>query len=121
LTIATTSSSLGRKRVCVAAVKLGTRGSLPAWASASTAARLPRGRAAVPLVVVGRPLALTRSYWVRREVEMFHNAGRERVVINVDGAVEAALAAPPKGSLAAWLADNREMRDDGSPVYPMLI
>src|SRR5260370_30573590 len=73
------------------------------------------------LVVVGRPLALTRSYWVRREVEMFHNAVREPVVINVDGAVEAALAVPPKGSLAAWLADNRDVQENGTPVYPMLL
>jgi TIR domain len=73
------------------------------------------------LVVVGRPLALTRSYWVRREVEMFHEAGREPVVIDVDGAVEAALAAPPKDSLAAWLAAHREIRADGAFIDPFLL
>jgi WD40 repeat protein len=73
------------------------------------------------LVVVGRSHALTRSYWVRREVEMFHNGGREPVVIDVDGSIESALATPPNGSLAAWFADNRESREDGTPIYPMLL
>jgi hypothetical protein len=47
--MATTAPSFGRNRVWVAALKSGAWGSLPAWAAATIAARLPRGRAAVPL------------------------------------------------------------------------
>lgn len=63
------------------------------------------------LVVVGRPTALTRSLWVRREVEIFDRVGRMPVIIDVDGAVEAAVDDPVKGTLSAWLADRRIVKE----------
>ena len=68
------------------------------------------------LVVVGREAAARESYWVRREFEIFQAAGRDPVVLDVDGAVEAALADPPVGSLAELIADQRQIMDDGRVV-----
>ena len=73
------------------------------------------------LVVVGRPNALTDSHWVMREVEIFHRTGREPIIINVDNAVDTAIASPTKGSLAAWLAAKQELRADGTPVYTIIL
>jgi tetratricopeptide (TPR) repeat protein len=69
-------------------------------------------------VVIGRPAAL-RSEWVRREVEVALAHGKIPVIVNLNGAVE---AAPEEAALAAmarerhWLRLTETLPDpDGEP------
>lgn len=70
------------------------------------------------IVVIGRPAAL-RSEWVRREVEVALAHGKIPVILNLNGAVE---AAPEEAALAAmarerhWLRLTETLADpDGEP------
>jgi tetratricopeptide (TPR) repeat protein len=70
------------------------------------------------IVVIGRPAAL-RSEWVRREVEVALAHGKIPVIVNLNGAVE---AAPEEAALAAmarerhWLRLTETLPDpDGEP------
>jgi hypothetical protein len=75
------------------------------------------------IVVIGRPGAL-RSEWVRREVEVALAHGKIPVIVNLNGAVE---AAPEEAALAAmarerhWLRLTETLPDpDGEPSERML-
>lgn len=72
------------------------------------------------LVVIGQPMALSRSIWVRNEVEIFAAAGKEPVIIDVDGSVAVALRHPRVGTLSEWLALNRKTHPTGAIQDPIL-
>ncbi|MBO9400523.1 TIR domain-containing protein [Shimia sp. R9_3] len=72
------------------------------------------------LIVVARPHALTKSIWVRREVETFQNKGKAPIIVDVDRAVKRALDQPVSGALSAWIKAQQIVHDDGSVIDPLL-
>lgn len=66
-----------------------------------TAVRLRNSRS---LILICRPEALSKSAWVRRELDEFHGRGGTLRLINVENAVEAAILKPQENTAAEWLA-----------------
>ncbi len=80
-----------------------------------------RVRNSARLVVVAGPHALTKSTWVRREVDAFTASGRTPLIIQLFGAPQPSLAGVDSGLLLDWLAANPEVLrhpETGPPSAP---
>lgn len=72
------------------------------------------------LVVVATPDALSESTWVKNENDQFVAAQKRPLIVDVDGAVDAALLTPRTDKLSGWIQNTRKVQGDGTFIDPIL-
>lgn len=72
------------------------------------------------LVIVATPAALNESVWVKKEADQFLASKRIPLIVDVDGAVAAALRAPNVDKLSGWIHGARKNQGGGVFIDPIL-